>query len=141
MMDPLTAIGLAGNVVQFVDFCGKLVSKSVEIYRSREGVLREIIDIETATKDLAQLNDQNSIVTADEALERLCKSCIAVADELLQALGKVKVNGSPQKWLSFRKALRSVWSKEQIRELEQRLAILRDQLNLRLTADLRYDSS
>jgi hypothetical protein len=141
MMDPFTAVSLAGNVVQFVDFCGNLVSKSIEIYQSHEGAPRNIINIEIATKDLAQLSNKvrNSIAiaTADDGLERLCQSCIAVADELMQTLGKIKANSNPQKWLSFRKALRSVWSKEKIRELEHRLAMLRDQLNLRFTADLR----
>lgn len=32
MLDPLTAVGLAGTVVQFVDFSTKLVSHSVELY-------------------------------------------------------------------------------------------------------------
>jgi hypothetical protein len=145
MMDPLSAISLAGNVVQFVDFCCNLVSKSIEIHQSHEGAPRDIISIEIATKDLTQLSSEvrNSIATAtaDDALERLCRSCIAVASELLQALSKVKANGNAQKWLSFRMALRSVWSKEKIRELEHRLAMLRGQLNLRLTADLRYDTS
>ena len=73
----------------------------------------------------------------DTALRELCQSCNVVAKKLLSALNKVKVQGKQQKWKSFRKALRSVWSKEDIASLEQRLARLRDELNLRVVVDLR----
>lgn len=33
-MEILAAIGLAGNIIQFVDFGGKLISKTAEIYKS-----------------------------------------------------------------------------------------------------------
>lgn len=73
----------------------------------------------------------------DTALRELCQSCNIVAKKLLSALNKVKVQGKQQKWKSFRKALRSVWSKEDISSLEQQLARLRDELNLRVVVDLR----
>jgi len=139
-MEIVAAIGLAGNIIQFVDFCGKLISKTAEIYKSGAGALVENVDIETATDDLALLSTtlQDSANSADDtALRELCQSCNIVAKKLLSALNKVKVRGKQQKWKSFRKALRSVWSKEDIASLEQRLARLRDELNLRVVVDLR----
>ena len=139
-MDPLTIIGLVGNIVQFVDFSGKLISKSTELYHSSEGALAANIGTETATNHLVLLNNKlknAAITTGDGALERLCKSCGTVADELLAALDKVKVKGKQDKWKSIRKALRSVWSKEEIMELERRLARFREELNLHIVVDLR----
>ena len=139
-MEVVAAIGLAGNIIQFVDLCGKLISKTAEIYRSSVGALVENVNIETATDDLALLSTtlQDSANSADDtALRELCQSCNIVAKKLLSALNKVKVQGKQQKWKSFRKALRSVWSKEDIALLEQRLARLRDELNLRVAVDLR----
>ncbi|XTI87333.1 putative WD-repeat protein [Cenococcum geophilum] len=138
-MEIVAAIGLAGNIIQFVDFCGGLISKTAEIYKSGAGALVENVDIETATDDLALLSTtlQDSTNSADDtALRELCQSCNIVAKKLLSALNKVKVRGKQQKWKSFRKALRSVWSKEDIASLEQRLARLRDELNLRVVVDL-----
>ena len=140
-METLAIIGLVGNIVQFVDFSGKLISKSTELYQSSEGALAENIDTETATNHLVWLNSklQNAATTTgDSALESLCKSCGTAADELLAALDKVKVKGKQDKWKSIRKSLQSVWSKEKIEELERRLAGLKEELNLHVVVNLRY---
>lgn len=139
-MDPLSTIGLVGNIVQFVDFGSKLISKSVELYQSTEGALDENLGAETATNHLKDLNEKlknDAKSTGDTTLKDLCEACDQVARELLEALDKVKVKGKHEKWKSIRKALRSVWSKEHIEELEQRLARLRAELNLHLIVDLR----
>lgn len=57
-MDPLTIIGLVGNIVQLVDFSGKLISKSTELYQSSEGALAENIYTETVTNHLDLLNNK-----------------------------------------------------------------------------------
>ena len=78
-----------------------------------------------------------AVITSNDTLKRLCDSCKSTADELLAALDKVKVIGKQGRWKSIRKALRSVWSKEQIRELERRLASFRVELNLHVFVDLK----
>ena len=139
-METPAIIGLVGNIVQFVDFSGKLISKSAELYRSSEGALAENSDIETAVNHLVLLNNKlkdTAITTGDSALQSLCKSCGTTADQLLAVLDKVKVKGKQDKWKSIRKALRSVWSKEEIEELGRRLERFRKELNLHVTVDLR----
>ena len=139
-METLAIIGLVGNIVQFVDFSCKLISKSTELYQSSEGALAETIDTEAATNHLVLLNKRlknTAGTTSDATLESLCKSCGNAADKLLAALDKVKVKGKQDKWKSVRKALRSVWSKEEIEELERRLAKFREELNLHVVVDLR----
>jgi hypothetical protein len=99
-MDPLTIIGLVGNIIQLVDFSGKLIPKSTELYQSGEGALAENINTETATNHLVLLNSKlknAASTTGDSALERLCKSCGTAADELLAALDNVKVKGKQAK--------------------------------------------
>ena len=139
-MEILAAIGLVGNIVQFVDFGSKLISELAQIYRSAEGALEENIDTETATYHLLLLNDKlkdSATSTGDKTLLDLCEACHTVARDLLEALNKVKVNGKQQKWKSIWKALRSVWSKEAIEELERRLEKLRTELNLHIVVDLK----
>jgi len=140
IMETLAIIGLVGNVVQFVNFGGKLLAKSTELYRSSEGALAENINTETATNHLVLLNNKlkdAATATSDDALKRLCELCKSTADELLAALNKVKVNDKQNRWKSVRKALRCVWSKEKIRELEGRLERLREELNLHVITNLR----
>jgi hypothetical protein len=139
-MEVLAAIGVAGNIVQFVDFGGKLISKTAEIYKSGTGALIENVDIETATNDLIRLTTklQDSADSVDDrALKELCQSCGGVAHQLLTVLDKVKAKGKHEKWKSFRRALLSVWNKEDIAALEQRLVRFRNELNLRVVLDLR----
>jgi hypothetical protein len=139
-METLAVIGLVGNIVQFVNFGSKLISKSVQLYQSSDGVLTENINKETATTHLIRLNsrlENAANATGDKAIEALCKSCSAVAVELLGALDILKVHGENEKWKSMRKALRSLWSKEKIQDIEKRLASFREELNLHVVVNLR----
>lgn len=138
-MDPITAVSLVGTIVQLVGLSIKIVSKPTVLYRSGRGMLTENAQIETATEDLSKLNAQlkRSTAAGDTELLVLCQACSDVADQLLAALAQVKVKGKGQKWQSLRKALRSIWSKEEIQQLEFRLASFRDQLNRRITIGMR----
>lgn len=55
-MDPLTALGLAGNIVQFIDFSCKILSDSYEIYRA--GSTSEHEEINFIATDLSTLADR-----------------------------------------------------------------------------------
>ena len=57
-MDPLTALGLAANIVQFVDFTSKLISQSHEIYRSADGALEDHVALENVANNLSKLSDE-----------------------------------------------------------------------------------
>jgi hypothetical protein len=141
-MEALAAISLVENIVQFVSFSGKLISKTTQLYHSCDGALQEYIDIEDAAKHLLLLNKKlkdDAITVGDGVLQTLCLSCRKSAIDLLEALDKVKVkvNGKQQKWESMRKALRSVWSREEVKELEQRLSKIKDDLNFHVVVGLR----
>lgn len=112
-MEALAAIGLVRNIVQFVDFSGKLISKSIQLHHSYDGALIENVDTENAAKHLMVLTD------------------------LLFALNKIKMKDRQQKSESIRKALRSVWSQDDIRKLEQRLVKLKEELTFHIIVRLR----
>lgn len=142
-MDPLTALGLVGTIAQLIDFGAKVVSRSTELYHSTSGALEQNADVEAATADLAKLKSQldSSTNVPDNDLRELCDACGKVAAELLGALDKVRVSDRGRKWQSLRKALKSMWTKDKIENLESRLATLRQELNLRINVGLRYVSS
>lgn len=141
LLETLAAIGLVGNIVQFVDFSSKILSKTRQVYQSADGALSENIDTEHVTKHLAELSTalqaSASSSQGDPALEKLCESCNNVAKKLLKALEKLKVDGRNGKWRSVRKALRSVWSKKEIDGIQKRLESFRDEMNLHIVVDLR----
>jgi hypothetical protein len=141
MAEGLAAIGLAGNIIQFISFASVLVSKSREIHQSASGVSSELVDVIHVAKDVRNFSSQllaNPHVP--KQLYDIAKCCNAVAQELLSATAEIQkhrrssTNGATQ-WRSFRKALKCIWKKEQIDELKSRLVLLRDQVSLHLISD------
>jgi hypothetical protein len=123
VLDPFTAIGLAGNIVQFVDFSIKIVSKASEIKQSTDGVLRENWDLEIVTKGLIAINARLkdsvhspgiALTQEHHRLDDLRERCTEVAGELLDALNELKARGSKSRWKSLRHALKSVWDRDTI---------------------------
>jgi hypothetical protein len=54
-MDPLSALSVAGNIIQFIDFGGRLLSKARELYKSPVRSLAVHDEIILATTDLEAL--------------------------------------------------------------------------------------
>ncbi len=53
MLDPLSAIGLAGNIVQFVDFGLDILTEATEIRRKGSSV--KVAHLQKVTSDLVQI--------------------------------------------------------------------------------------
>ncbi|KAF1973804.1 hypothetical protein BU23DRAFT_598687 [Bimuria novae-zelandiae CBS 107.79] len=143
-MESLAAIGLAGNIVQFVSFSYALIAKSKEIYQSTSGASNDYIDLETISTDIRDLS--RNIVSKQSSSQQLCdiaRSCNTVAGDLLHAISQLQHKQSapgsakgPTKWQSFRKALKSVWAKPHIDELKSRLEMLRDQVTMHMASNI-----
>ena len=58
VLDPLIAVSLAGNIVQFIDFTTKLVSKGHKIYKTTDGILIENAELEAITRKIIALNNR-----------------------------------------------------------------------------------
>jgi tetratricopeptide (TPR) repeat protein len=139
-MEALAVVSLVGNIIQFLDFATELVSKSAQIHQSTTGAAASTADTETAAQHLLLLIANvkpTSGVAQDDGFADLCVSCQHVAEELLSALTKVKAKNTSSKWESVRKALRTIWSSDEIAELERRLNGLRAELNLHVAVDVR----
>ena len=134
-MEALAAVGLAGNILQFLDFTHDTISKSRQIRTSISGTLKEHADLKGLTADLKDLSGrlQTSSGPVDLVLEQLCSRCREVADELLEVLESLRVKGKHTRFQSLRKALKVLWGKEKLRILEERLAGFRHELNLHIT--------
>jgi hypothetical protein len=132
MADAFSALGLAGNIITFVDFTWKLLSGAHDIYRSHSGTsegneLLQIIARDVSSLSNAVLAEQSSF--EDSNLYGLATETKRVADEVVNALEKLKVQGTKSRWKSLRAALKDVWSREEIENLEQRLSKLQVQVS------------
>ncbi|KAL8340959.1 hypothetical protein RB601_006862 [Gaeumannomyces tritici] len=143
-MDALTALGLAANILQFVEVTGRLISSAREL--SQQGAKSEYVELEAIAQQLRGLaegirppqdgdDDEDPAHThTDGGVGKLATSSIEIANELLGALDSLKLQGGKHKWKSFHQALRTVWKAGKIEDLQKRMDKLSKALNSELMA-------
>ena len=147
VFDPVSAIGLAGTLVQLIDFGRKLLCESHQIHASPTGVSSRNEELENAAQTLLSLdgNVEHSLQSKgratsanDQELRRLGQNCHLISLELLTTLDKLRVAGSKhRKWRSFQQAFKSVLSNDEINDLLRRMQESRQQLDSHMLACLR----
>jgi hypothetical protein len=153
-MDPLSALSLAGNVVQLIDFGSKLLSGARELYKSPSGTLAAHHELELVTTDLSALviklrksfDQGGGIESADQdatiqrrSFEQICDEAVKVAEELVQRLDKLKVKDGKLRTLrSLQHAVETAWSRQEKEDLKKRLLSLKDALETRVLFAIRY---
>jgi hypothetical protein len=141
MLDPIAALGVAGNIVQFIDFGLKATSKAREIHRSANGALEENDDLEVVIEDIAAVTKKfetlDNAQTGNDGLDTLCELCGKTAHELLTALKGLKTSGQKSRAKSARKALKAMWGKERVEEMKTRLEGYRNELQFHILVSLK----
>lgn len=147
-MEALSAISLASNIVQFLEFGLRVLSKGKKIYRSVDGALEENLDLEIVTSDLLVMqtklkstllsSNHTQLVLDDvKAFNTLSESCAGLAEKLLERLNMVKVQRRFRRWKSLRQALKIVWSKQDIENMKNILQSFRSEMQTHLLISLR----
>lgn len=147
-MDPLTALSLAGNVIQFVDFGSKLLSQGYALYKSSRGRLDMDEEVKLITADLSGLIEKiqatgvtggkpstsSSMIATTHApqttFEIICDEAMKIAGSILAKLNTLKVDDSKNRKLEVLKRVwKSLWSQHELDEILGRLSRLRDLIN------------
>lgn len=150
IMDPFTGLSLAGNIIQFIDFGGRLLSNARELYKSSVGSLAvhdEIIlvtaDLDVLVKKLRKSMYSGLGSEGDDDrwknLREICDEAAMVAEELLERLETLKLNfdSKHRGWDTIKLAIRSLWNEKEITNLSDRLATLKGALKTRVLLSLR----
>jgi molecular chaperone GrpE (heat shock protein) len=147
MLDPLTALSLAGNIAQFVDFSGRIISRTRELTKSSHRTTQEAYNAEILIRDLVSITEQvkdgarsasaSSPAEEDKALEALCDGCIILSERMIKRLEKLKLEEGAGKRQAFLHALKSVWSQRELESEESQLATYRSQLEFRVLTSFR----
>jgi hypothetical protein len=122
-MDPLTALSVAGTIVQFADFGTRLFSEGKELYKSTQGALLANQQLQFVTADLralvVKIEPWSCSMARARPLEKeeaenqkwfqtVCDQAVKLAEDIIQRLDRLKVtDGRARKWESFRKAIKS----------------------------------
>ncbi|KAK4234261.1 hypothetical protein C8A03DRAFT_37969 [Achaetomium macrosporum] len=103
-MDPLTAIGLASNILSFIDFGAKVVSRAVDVYGSASGLTSEDQISEGIATHMCYLcsklrQPQGTQLTGEEvALANLAAKCEDLSKQIIALVEKSKPKTSDSKW-------------------------------------------
>ena len=84
MLDPFTALSLAGNIIQFVDLGRSVLVKSLEIYRS--GSTEASRQLEIVTKDLTALTSE---IDKEASQCSISDESLSTEDQVSYATSKV----------------------------------------------------
>jgi hypothetical protein len=150
-MDPLSALSLAGNIIQFVDFGARLFAEGQELYKSEAGKLKADEELELVINDLSALvrkiqktvpHNAPDVSQADldedkqelTTFENICHETVKVAEEILTKLDKPKAVGTKgkRKLDVFRQIILRTWTKDEVDGLLKRLSTLKTALETRI---------
>lgn len=123
VLDPLTALSIAGTVVQFVDFAIGLFERSEELHRSARGTLSVNEELEKTIGQILNLVEKFSqplgpdgalgcSTNNEYTLAGLRDACKVIAEEMISRLEKLKVKGKARAWKSLRSAIMHAWNKD-----------------------------
>lgn len=155
IMDPLSALSLAGAVVQFVQFTAALLRSTRSIHSWRQnssGVSSEIEKIDDIYRKLSSLSstlrtrsranpptdaDSDPIEVSEDSsdIQELAAQCQEDCDRLLAILDKLKPDLSchPKIWKSFRLALQQTAKADEIDKIQGRLTNIQTVILIHIT--------
>jgi hypothetical protein len=137
-MDPLTALGLAANIVAFIDFSAKLIKTATEIYESGKGSKREDEAGEAVANEMRLLASKllppssSQLAAHDKALCQLATECHALSEKILLPFEKTKAKDQASKSQALWAAAKSRRYEKQKLELQNALSNCRSQLHLQM---------
>jgi hypothetical protein len=137
-MDPISIIGTAAAVLDLITFGYKIITCAVELRSSTVGALEENTNREAVTRDIQYILGglkRPDGKNGGSELEELRKRSVKVASEISVALNKITIGPDASKRAALAAAIRTLWNKKDIAELEGRLRGLSHELNLHLTAN------
>ena len=137
--EALLALGVAANVLQFVQFTAELCVR-IRDYSINPGVPKKLARQADQLDHLLQTLKSLCNNSQQDSLERqIVAGCQAQAEELFYLLESLKgsKDGQDRWWKNAKKALRSLSTAEKIKELQTTLDSLVSTLNLQLQASHR----
>lgn len=146
MIDALGSLGLAANILQLLEYGGKLAIAIHEVYESPGGATAKNLETEKIQLDLRNMSadlcssQTSKCATEDDlALCDLGRECHSLAFELLHVLDSLKVPEGVvlRPWVALQKTVRSAVKARRIESLEERLHKLKSQLAVRMLGALR----
>ena len=112
-LDPLPAIGLACNIIQFIQLGIDVASKNHEIYKAASETSLKNEELGSAVQRLRKIcvglqrsqsqKPEIASTSNERPLQELAENCRAADEEILWALPRFRVQNSSETWRGFGK--------------------------------------
>lgn len=129
-MEPVTAIGLAGNIVQFIDFAAKVMVR-LHSFQSSRGEIPKVfqgisvrLPLLIADLDGCQARIKNLPPKTETALSAVVERCKGRVEELNKILDETLPEKGDSAWRKSRKALKSLRKETEVKSIEEELGKL-----------------
>lgn len=149
--EPLAIVGLAANILQFVEFLRTLFSRARELNSIQSRIPVDFADLEAISRTTQALNSM-IVSSAQDAggslsnkadrspalheIDSLTSDCNGISIQLVDTLTKLKRDHPVGQWRSLAQALRTIWSQPQIDGLRRRLESYRNTVQNALVVSL-----
>ncbi len=136
-MDPLSALGLAGNIVAFIDLSYKVISGMTRVLDSASGMTQENANLSILAEDLNVVSQQliSDVPARTENEKQLCRlssNCYDLSKELVQLLRRLRVGDAKSTWQAARVKWQSMRREKDVWALERRLQGYQAEILIRL---------
>jgi hypothetical protein len=138
-MDPLTAVGLVANIIQFVGLGSRIFNIAEEIHQSSSGTTRDIRRTKDVVNEMFKLTvklqetGEESSNDNEKALQRLAAQYAELSQHILEYIKKVAPEDPRSKFQSFWSSFKGIWYEKDKAELERKLDDCRSQLGIQLS--------
>ena len=144
-MSGLEVIGLASNIIQFVEFGHRIIDNAERIYQSASGTTIESDDFELSEdrfNDVRRKIECSFDKIGDEKLLEICESCRNIGEDLSKEYEKLKEPRDGKQTVRRKlrclwKATKGAWGNDYIEAQKGQLEKLRNDLNLHILVNLR----
>lgn len=141
-MAEVAGLALAANIMQFVEVGGKAIRQLNKYYTAGRDSKDLIPDISAINKDLTlclhhlESNARGEAAAEDRSLQLLAQNCSEVAHELQSKLDAITPRRRSKREAAA-KAVKALWTDDEIKTLQQRLDNYCSQITMHLLVDIR----
>ncbi|KAK4553099.1 hypothetical protein LTR86_009826 [Recurvomyces mirabilis] len=144
MIDPLSALGVAGAIVQFIDSGAGLITKTLEIYRSEHGMSDDIEQLKTRVERFQEAVEDIEAVSkpaggghptaAEFKLVKLANECKSISLRFHADLQKVSSQCQAGRLESLKLSFRQMIRTHELERCKTEIEALRSEMGIQLLA-------
>ncbi|KAJ5239146.1 hypothetical protein N7468_003765 [Penicillium chermesinum] len=142
-MDPLAAIGVAGNIITFIDFSYKIFKGIDEVLTTATGMTQANENLSHLAKDFRSVTEDlvSDIIPRTENEKQLCHlatECRTLASRIIQVLESLKLGDDKSAWQGMKVKFQSKKKEKEVESLERQLKGYQSELLIHLQVMFRY---